>query len=840
MKKNLYKSVLPKGLSVAVLTASLLSTQILVVQANDALNEDTIYQEISTTEIIENVDHTVDIEAIETEANEINENINDIQENEIENSIGENQDTSVEEESVESENQKDDELNSDEINTLQADDSSKTISTFAIQNTTYENSIDILDSDTESVILSFTTSSGDIDSAVADKIAYLNDLHGVEYVVNSTNLISRRTNSSSINGNTMTKHTSIYSVSATNLSSDSIDEANNPLYPSDTLYEDTISERAYRSIEVRDNYGSSLLSSEGIFYETVDNSIKKALDSLNNRYPDAYFYQSVNVKKGHKTIWGGSVGFYSGPSYDVTVNVKKYPVTETKVENNKEIIPFITEYKESKDLLVGTERVIQQGQAGTLTSTYNVTYIDGVEQNREFVSEVETLQPTTRIIERGVKEIKHENVTSEIEYEIKEVENADVLKGEKVVSEKGVVGEITGTYEVTYIRGEETGRTQISETVTKEPITEVVQVGTKEIKMETVTESIPFETEYTENTDLLVGETKVIIEGVNGEQEVTYEVTYVKGEEVSRNQLSSKVTKTPTNHVIEVGLREIKTEIVETDIAFAVEFVESSELLMGEERVKQEGQNGTLATEYEVVYVNGKEFSRAELSSNVSTKPVNKLIEKGIREVRQEINTETVPFETERVDNADMLVGETLVSQVGVEGERTITENAYFVKGDEVNRELISNEITLAPVNEIIQVGVKEVKVEEVSEVVEFDVEYIDNAEWLVGAEEVITAGANGEVLVTYEITYVNGEEVSRTELSRVILVDAITEVTERGIQEPEQTVEVEEKSSNENVGGEQKTLPDTGEEKHYAIFSVAVLSILAGIGLIVPRKREE
>lgn len=76
--------------------------------------------------------------------------------------------------------------------------------------------------------------------------------------------------------------------------------------------------------------------------------------------------------------------------------------------------------------------------------------------------------------------------------------------------------------------------------------------------------------------------------------------------------------------------------------------------------------------------------------------------------VEHETRTEPVPYETQRVDNDELPVGTEEVSQEGVDGVRTIVELVTYHNGVEVDREVLSNEITTPAVPEIIQVGTKE------------------------------------------------------------------------------------------------------------------------------------
>lgn len=81
-----------------------------------------------------------------------------------------------------------------------------------------------------------------------------------------------------------------------------------------------------------------------------------------------------------------------------------------------------------------------------------------------------------------VVETKEVTVTQEIPFSTRTVKDSSLTEGAQKVRTKGVSGAKTITYVVTYTNGEETGRTVKSEKVTKQPVTQVVAVGTKTSK----------------------------------------------------------------------------------------------------------------------------------------------------------------------------------------------------------------------------------------------------------------------------------------------------------------------------------------------------------------------
>ena len=77
-----------------------------------------------------------------------------------------------------------------------------------------------------------------------------------------------------------------------------------------------------------------------------------------------------------------------------------------------------------------------------------------------------------------------------------------------------------------------------------------------EVKEETVTEAVEYDTETEKTSDLASGKTEVKQEGVDGEKEVVYKVTYVDGEEESRETVSETVTKEPVTEIILKGTKK--------------------------------------------------------------------------------------------------------------------------------------------------------------------------------------------------------------------------------------------------------------------------------------------
>lgn len=70
--------------------------------------------------------------------------------------------------------------------------------------------------------------------------------------------------------------------------------------------------------------------------------------------------------------------------------------------------------------------------------------------------------------------------TEKIDFSSTEKETDELLIGEREVVQAGVAGERTRIFTVTVIDGKETGREKISDKVTREPVDEIIAVGTRE------------------------------------------------------------------------------------------------------------------------------------------------------------------------------------------------------------------------------------------------------------------------------------------------------------------------------------------------------------------------
>ena len=127
------------------------------------------------------------------------------------------------------------------------------------------------------------------------------------------------------------------------------------------------------------------------------------------------------------------------------------------------------------------------------------------------------------------------------------------------------------------------------------------------------------------------------------------------------------------------SIRKLKTGVASVAVA-AILMGFSPQAVSAEEVVGESIPVEEVVPESEEAVVETLEESVEELEATITTE--------------EQVTHEPVAFETEYIENADWLRGKEVVVQEGITGERTIIEEVTFSDGEEISREIISNEIT--------------------------------------------------------------------------------------------------------------------------------------------------
>lgn len=187
--------------------------------------------------------------------------------------------------------------------------------------------------------------------------------------------------------------------------------------------------------------------------------------------------------------------------------------------------------------------------------------------------------------------------------------------------------------------------------------------------------------------------------------------------------VSPSITTPLTSDVKEIKVvrREIKEEEILETIPFTTDERINTTLPEGTQNIVIAGINGTKKTTDQLTYEDGVLVSRETIGSQVVVEPITELLEVGnkiVTEVKQEIKEEVLSYTTQKVENAELEKGKTNVKTIGVNGIALVTENVTYKNGVEVSREVATKVTTKEPVTEVIEMGTKAVKQEEVPVIV--------------------------------------------------------------------------------------------------------------------------
>ena len=467
---------------------------------------------------------------------------------------------------------------------------------------------------------------------------------------------------------------------------------------------------------------------------------------------------------------------------------------------------------------------------------------------------------------------EHQEVTTteEIPYPSRTENNSDLAEGTRKVKQAGEKGQKKVVWDVTLVNGVEKKRDRKSQTVIKEPVEEIIEVGTKKTAVETketvtVEEKVAFKEETKVDPALDKGKTRVE-EGEEGIDEVTYEVTKVDGVEKSRKEVSRKTKKAAKNKITYTGGKAVVTtkEVTKTEeVAFQTREVENALLAEGVRRVKTAGQKGVRTIVETVTYTDGVETGRVEKSNTITIPAVDEVVEVGTKKVvapvvttKEETKTEEVAFQTKEVTNPDLPEGSRQVKTAGKKGVRTIVYTVTYTDGVETGRVEKSNTITIPAVDEVVEVGTKKVvapvvttKEETKTEEVAFQTKEVTNPDLPEGSRQVKTAGKKGVRTIVYTVTYTDGVETGRVEKSNTITTPAVDEIVEVGTKKVASTTtngnkndtattgnQAESTKKEETASQEQKVLPSTGTAST-SLLSMIGLFIAGLVGFVVRKK---
>ena len=479
-----------------------------------------------------------------------------------------------------------------------------------------------------------------------------------------------------------------------------------------------------------------------------------------------------------------------------------YDLPELKISEQKSVqeLPYQTKYQYTDELAQGQSKVIQSGVRGQRTVVTR-HYRKGQEiVKSEMISDQVTLEPVSEIILVGTapaNSIPKETPVHEV----------------PELAEYGTTPETAPVHEVSELT--EYGTSPETSPVRETP--ELTEYGTspETAPVHEVSEL----TEYGTSPETFpVRETPELTEyGTTPDTAPVHEVP-----ELAEYGTSPETAPIHENSELELTAND---EVRIEKIDFSIDEQYTDEIPEGSRQITTPGVQGERTIKTRVYSSNGQVVDRQELSNEETLTPVTQIVKVGTAKpsmvpneapkaetlpeypltYTDETRVEKINF-TIREEETDELVQDARqITTPGVQGERTIKTRVYSSNGQEVDRQELSNEETLAPVTQIVKVGTAkpnmvpneapkadalpeypltytdETRVEKIA----FNIEEQYTDELVRDARQITTPGVQGERTVKTRVYSSNGQVVDRQELSNEETLAPITQIVKVGTAKP-------------------------------------------------------
>lgn len=254
----------------------------------------------------------------------------------------------------------------------------------------------------------------------------------------------------------------------------------------------------------------------------------------------------------------GKINIPSGKSFSDLYEIEnKLGLVEEKD------IPIEEQRIPNKTMLIGEEKIIQEGEVGKERTIYDAQYLNGEEYSRsnEKTEIIKPMKP--KIIHYGTADKLVNKTTEIVKYDTIYEADETLNYGENKTTQQGK----NGSKEITTTTIVVDGKRQESkdEVVTVNPTPEIINVGNKKVDEE----KLPFKTIEEIDKTLKEGEAKIKVKGAEGLKTTTtiYEVDKKTGKLI--NPKETVTTKDPVDQII---LKGTKPDPIKTSIKAKVKY----------------------------------------------------------------------------------------------------------------------------------------------------------------------------------------------------------------------------------------------------------------------------
>ena len=314
------------------------------------------------------------------------------------------------------------------------------------------------------------------------------------------------------------------------------------------------------------------------------------------------------------------------------------------------------------------------------------------------------------------------------------VEQADptLAKGQTAVLRAGQNGEQTVLTEVSTVNGQEV-RKVVESKLTKEPVSQILAVGTKE-DVQPSPQPAPVVTAKGTQEEGHVGEAPVqpenptytgVVEAKGTQEEGHVGEAPVQPETPSYTGVVEAKGTQEEGHVGEAPIQPenpvyqaTEGTVTETEtviLPYETEYVTDANRYTDEESLLQKGEAGSQEIRRVYKTVNGEKIGEPLSTTTETVKaPVTERISRGSKAIEgqtEDVSFEDIPFKTVTEQDGTLLKGTERVSQAGKNGKKKITKVYKTIKGVKTaDAPTVSEEVVEQAQDRIIQKGTKELE----------------------------------------------------------------------------------------------------------------------------------
>ena len=491
-----------------------------------------------------------------------------------------------------------------------------------------------------------------------------------------------------------------------------------------------------------------------VINQAIDSQAEAKEQSNNKDVTGLNAFSEVLLPKKVSSILDSPIGPVNSNIFE---SDKKVDLSSLNLENSTRVedepIPFETEIKYNDDKPSNYVNLIQEGNNGSHTTTS----IDSFDENGKLIQSVKTLEeneePRKQIIEIGTKNI----------------EQTDGVNTP----------------------------------------TEIISNGTNsniELDSKTTIETIPKETIYTIDENLSKDESYTI-KGEDGQKEVTTNTVSVNGVDVHKELVHEEVVN-PAIHDVTYISEEAYNKKVASEKLKEIKVEETTETTT-KNTTKEVTENTTVETTEEPTTTTTSKTTESTTEKTTETTTENTPQERKVTKEERNTTSKILQFQTTVIEDENLPEGQVVVEQLGMDGSEYDVYQDTFVDGNLVSSTIIRT-VTTEPVNQIERHGTKKDETkgpgpnEEVRETLHEDKRGIPGAESVQkivketttkdlkidvvydetlpeGTEEVLEEGKAETTEITYKITSVNDEVISKEKMNEEITQQAVARVVKRG-----------------------------------------------------------